>query len=537
MLGAGGFGITYLAFDHQLDGPVALKEYFPAEVATRVAGRRVVAASPEQQEAFAWGLDRFIDEARLLAKLDHPNIVGVRRCFGANNTAYIVMEYVEGESLEAILDARGRLSADEWRRWLDPLLDGLAHVHEHGYLHRDIKPANIVIRAADGEPVLIDFGAARVAARQRAHTQVLTPGYAPIEQHSSEGIQGPPTDIYALAAVSYRALTGTLPPSAPDRALDNRYEPLKGRIPEADPAWLASLDHGLVFRPEDRPQAVTAWRAGLCIASTGPFDSPPAPIDRAKIAALYVSASIHGNQRALVELRKVAEDGSVDAQVVLGRMYADGEGVPKDGAEAVAWFRKAADQGFAEAQFDLGYMYASGHGAPHDDVQAAVWYRKAADQGDATAQYILATMYEDGRAGSRDYAQAAAWYCKAAVQGDATAQSALASMYESGRGVPRDYAQVAVWYYEAAEQGDREAQHRLGVMYSHGNGVAQDYAQAAKWLHQAAEQDHAAAQIAFGRMHAAGQGMAADETKAVRWFREGGRPGICRGPVSGRYGV
>ena len=204
VLGAGGFGITYLAFDHHLDGPVALKEYFPAQVATRSDGWCVAATSPDNQAIFDWGLDRFIEEARILAKLDHPNIVRVRRYLEANDTAYMIMDYVEGDSLAAILEARRTVPAPGWRRYLDRLLDGLTHVHERGYLHRDITPGNIVIRAEDNEPVLIDFGAARAAARDRTHTQVLAPRYAPIEQHGTEGEQGPPTDIYSLAAVSYR---------------------------------------------------------------------------------------------------------------------------------------------------------------------------------------------------------------------------------------------------------------------------------------------------------------------------------------------
>ena len=275
VLGAGGFGITYLAFDHQLDGPVAIKEYFPAEVAVRADGWCVVASSAERQEVFAWGLDRFIEEARSLHRFRHPNVVQVHRYVAARGTAYIVMEYVEGESLKEILDARGPLSATAWRRWLDPLLDGLAHVHGHGYLHRDLKPANIMIRAVYGEPVLIDFGAARAAARERTHTrEELTPKYAPIEQHGSrEGTQGPPTDIYALAAVSYRALTGAPPPSAPDRVIYDRYEPLSDRATGPDRAWLAAIDQGLLLRPADRPQTVAAWRATLIQADNGPVET------------------------------------------------------------------------------------------------------------------------------------------------------------------------------------------------------------------------------------------------------------------------
>ena len=164
MLGSGGFGITYLAFDHMLDGPVALKEYFPADIAVRTDGMRVE-GSIADQKVFDWGLDRFLEEARAIHRLRHPNLVRVHRYVERHGTAYIVMEYVEGESLASILKSRGRLPVDEWRPWLDRLLDGLAHVHDNAYLHRDIKPANIVIRAADGEPVLIDFGAARVASQ------------------------------------------------------------------------------------------------------------------------------------------------------------------------------------------------------------------------------------------------------------------------------------------------------------------------------------------------------------------------------------
>ena len=275
VLGAGGFGVTYLAFDHQLDGPVALKEYFPAEAARRGPGWRVAPSTTGNQALFTWGLDRFIDEARSLHRLRHANVVRAHRYVQAHGTAYIVMEYVEGESLQQVLRVRGRLTPNAWRRWLDPLLDGLAHVHGHGYLHRDLKPANIMIRSADGTPVLVDFGAARVAARERTHTQVLTPGYAPLEQYSRGGGQGPPTDIYALAAVSYRVLTGKRLSSAPDRVLADDYEPLVNRIGGADHRWLAAIDHGLALRPEDRPQTVPAWTAAMRARATPAPDVDP----------------------------------------------------------------------------------------------------------------------------------------------------------------------------------------------------------------------------------------------------------------------
>ena len=280
VLGAGGFGITYLAFDHNLQAAVAIKEYYYAGLVTRGSSGAVVPSSTSQVDGFKWGRARFLDEARLLARLDHPNVVRVHRCIEANNSAYIIMDYVEGESLAAVLEKHGTLTPPQWRRWMDPLLDGLEYVHRRDYLHRDIKPENIVIRAADGEPVLIDFGSARRAAVERTRhlTAVHTPGYAPIEQYSASSRQGPATDIYGLAAVSYRVLTGEPPPTAPDRVLDDRYSPMAEQIPGADRVWLEAMDRGLALRPEDRPETVATWRAALANAhdaSNSPLDAPP----------------------------------------------------------------------------------------------------------------------------------------------------------------------------------------------------------------------------------------------------------------------
>ena len=230
VLGAGSFGITYLAYDHTLDGPVALKEYFPAVLAARTDGQRVEPSATSHGDDFRWGLERFLLEARTLHQLRHPNVVRVLRFLQAHGTAYLVMEYVEGESLAALLKRQGPLTAEQWRPWLDQLLDGLAHIHDRGQLHRDIKPANIVIQADGSTAVLIDFGAARDVLSERTHTRILTPAYAPIEQHASGASVGPSADMYALAAVSYHALTGKPPPAAPNRVLDDRYEPLVERM-------------------------------------------------------------------------------------------------------------------------------------------------------------------------------------------------------------------------------------------------------------------------------------------------------------------
>ncbi len=192
-------------------------------------------------------------------------------------------------------------------------------------------------------------------------------------------------------------------------------------------------------------------------------------------------------------LRVRAEAGDAEAQFSLGSMYANGEGVPQDDAEAVRWFRLAADQGHARAQYNLGVMYANGRGVPEDDAEAVRWWRLAAEQGYARAQYNLGVMYANGRGVPQDDAEAVRWYRLAAEQGEADAQYNLALMYGTGEGVPEDDAEAVRWYRLAAEQGDAEAQYNLGNMYANGEGVPQDDAEAVRWYRLGARGESPAA--------------------------------------------
>ena len=181
------------------------------------------------------------------------------------------------------------------------------------------------------------------------------------------------------------------------------------------------------------------------------------------------------------ELRTKAEAGDAVAQNNLGRMYAKGQGVPKDYAIAVSWYRKAAQQGDTFAQNNLGRMYAKGQGVPKDYAIAVSWYRKAAQQGDAFAQNNLGNMYAKGQGVLKDYAIAVSWYRKAAQQGDTFAQNNLGNMYVKGQGVPKDYAIAVSWYCKAAQQGDTFAQNNLGNMYAEDQGVSKDDTMAVLW--------------------------------------------------------
>ncbi len=280
VLGPGGFGLTYLAWDTSLDKPIAIKEYLPNDLAVRETDHSVMPKSGGNKDDFQWGLGRFLDEARTLARFKHPNIIAVYRYFEAHNTAYIVMEFAEGETLDEVLK-RGVLEESRLLAVLMPLLEGLEEVHGVNFLHRDIKPGNIVIRS-DGSPVLLDFGAARqaVGSRSRNITSVVTPGYAPIEQYSTRGNQGPWTDIYALGAVAYEAVSGEAPLDATGRVFQDPMRPAseicRGKYSES---LLNSIDWALSMEGEARPQDVASWRQSMTGEAAPPsVDLPEEPV-------------------------------------------------------------------------------------------------------------------------------------------------------------------------------------------------------------------------------------------------------------------
>lgn len=272
ILGQGGFGITYLATDTNLNRRVAIKEYLPVEMAVRQDRVSVHPVSGEYGEQFKWGLDRFISEAQTLARFSHPNIVRVHAVFSENNTAYMVMEYESGRGLDNILKERKTLSEEELKRIIYPVLSGLEVVHAASFIHRDIKPPNIYIRN-DNSPVLLDFGSARQSLNEltRTLTTMVSPGYAPFEQYAGKSMkQGPWTDIYGIGATMYRAVTGISPPDSMDRSESILHTGRDIYVTAAEicagryaPGFLAAIDHALAFKPDDRPRNVGEWRSEL----------------------------------------------------------------------------------------------------------------------------------------------------------------------------------------------------------------------------------------------------------------------------------
>ena len=352
VLGHGGFGITYLAWDKNLEKEVAIKEYLPAEFAVRQGKQTVRPRSTGDQEDYQWGLERFVKEAQTLALFRHQSIVPVFRFFEANGTAYMVMEYQKGEALSGLMRKhRGEFTEEDLLSLTMPLLEGLSAVHKAGYLHRDVKPGNIFIRE-DGSPVLLDFGAARDAVGRKSKnlTSIVTPGYAPLEQYFADGNQGPWTDIYALAAILYQAVTGKIPPEAPARVKNDPIKPCReqgqGKFSET---FLGAIDRALSVEEEERPQSTDQWRDMLegRISADAPDDQKAEPQEQGA-ATLFAGGRrpSAGGPTSLAAERSVPPEKKSKVGLLVGGSIA--AALLLTGAGAGAWYL-SDEQGFNTA--------------------------------------------------------------------------------------------------------------------------------------------------------------------------------------------
>lgn len=287
VVGQGGFGVVYEAWDPTLERVVAIKEYLPSALSTRQGDGGVVPLSQRHRETFDLGMRSFINEARLLAQFDHPSLLKVYRFWQERGTTYMVMPFYRGDTLRQALAAIPGGVDEGWLlRIMDGVTQALGVMHAAQCYHRDIAPDNIILLEGSGRPVVLDFGAARrvITDKTQAITVILKPGYAPIEQYAEmpDMTQGAWTDVYALAAVMHVAVCGRSPPPSVARLLSDSYVPLAGNETlrqRYSPQLLAAIDDGLGVRPESRPQSMAALRdaLGLDGASTGVPTRPLLP--------------------------------------------------------------------------------------------------------------------------------------------------------------------------------------------------------------------------------------------------------------------
>ena len=277
ILGQGGFGITYEAQDYQTNELVAVKEYFPDSLVTRSGTHSVTAYSGEREEHFLYGRECFLDEAKTLAEFNgNRGVVQVYTYFEENGTAYFAMEYVDGISLQQFIDnSGGRIGWLAAEKTLTEVMDALAAVHSKGIIHRDIKPENIFL-SKDGSVKLLDFGSARYSMGEKSRSLdiVITHGFAPWEQYSRHRRQGAYTDVYALAATFYYAVTGVIPPDSVDRVDTDMLVPPRQLNPQIPPQAEKVLLKALAVRPANRYQTMREFRKALSGAGAKPAPRP-----------------------------------------------------------------------------------------------------------------------------------------------------------------------------------------------------------------------------------------------------------------------
>lgn len=281
-IGEGGFGITYIGMDLNLEMKVAIKEYYPNGCATRnrSESNTVISYSSSMHDIFEEGREKFINEARLLAKCNNlPEIVSVKDFFKENHTAYIVMEYINGITLKSYLKQNGgKLSAQKTLQMMQPVIHSLAKVHDMNLIHRDISPDNIML-CKDGSIKILDFGGARdyIFSTGKSMSIMLKPGYTPEEQYRTHGNQGPWTDVYALCATMYRCITGTIPPESLERAYHENLQPVRELASDCPPAAAYAIEKGMSIHTEDRFQSMQELYSALYESENFTEIPKPAP--------------------------------------------------------------------------------------------------------------------------------------------------------------------------------------------------------------------------------------------------------------------
>ncbi len=523
VLGEGGFGITYLAIDKQLGLEVVIKEYFPNAFAMRAANSTITAKRTSVAD-FSKGMQRFKEEAQTLAKFNHPSIVKILSYFESNDTAYFVMEYEEGLDLSQYLKQQNRaLKQDEILGIMVPIMEGLKEVHRYNFLHRDIKPGNILLRS-NNSPVLIDFGASKqtITDVSKSVTSMLTEGYAPLEQYSTDiKQQGPFTDIYAVAAVMYRMITGKVPPSAQTRSyqlLSDGNDPFVSLITlnfnGYDRNFLYAIDRALSVKAKNRPQNIQDFQSDII----GKLKMPePTAENEAKdkntvrtvessgnksllftIAVLVIIGSVFGflffkdlsekdtikiseetdivqktKKRTHVSKTKeqACQDGDMKACTNLGTSFVTGKEQTKNYKKAVSLYTKACDGKYARGCYNLGIMYINAQGVEKDYFKALDVFSKSCTYGDARGCLSLGLMYEKGEGAKQNDKKAAMFYKEACNKGDTEGCVSLGYLYENGKGVEKDSKKAVELYKKSCKAGDSSGCTNLGFMYSNGQGV------------------------------------------------------------------
>ena len=566
VLGQGGFGITYLGWNLTLEIAVCIKEYFPDGAAMRSSEKSqlVFWGAGENSQSLKQSRESFVKEARKAVKLnDLPSVVNVWDVFYENDTAYIVMNYIEGETLKnRLVRTQKTLNEKECVELLTPVIMDLARAHELGIIHRDIKPDNLMLKT-DGKPVLLDMGAAKdlgKAAQNGApsSTLVVSQGFSPLEQYRTKGNIGPWTDVYGMCATIYYCVTGRLLPTPMDR-LSGETVSFAG----LSAPFAAALEKGLAIQPENRTQTMGELIAALT-ATVGDPDAKLKPVKKdsdktaknasevpkkknrlvpalAIAAALLIAAGVYflkGIQPDIVLTPQPSTD--VTAEVTETPTSAPTptptptpeltpeptpEPTPTDDnstGDSVSQGREAA-----EALTGLGMKYFTGRDVDRDYSRAEELFQQAAGDGDTTAMCALGDLYYYGYTAPADDAKALSWYRKAADGQNFAGMVETGLMYSKGLGTEEDPNEASAWaeramkrMKEGIDTDDVLTGFALGRACYEGFGLEKDYSRALGYFQKAADAGYTPAIRYLGTMYRDGYGVETDYDKALVYYRK-----------------
>ena len=548
VLGQGGFGITYLAENVFFNKIVAIKEFFPKSFCGRDNTSHLTLGTANNAETVEKLLNRFMKEARNIAKLDHPGIVKIQDIFKENNTAYYVMDYIEGENLNEIVKRNGSLSEEKAVEYIKKVGEALSYIHSKNMTHFDVKPANIMIRRSDDMPILIDFGLSKQYDGSGDATSTMlnaiSQGYSPIELYNPGTLNSfsPQTDVYSLAATLLFLLTGKTPHSASDIATDGLSLP-----DSISQDMKETIQSAMQIRKNTRTQDIENFVDNLRFAEIisqqtrqpdpsptteeTQFINPSLPIDEddqyehpstfAKywkhiLILLFVFVIL-----CIVGYVVFYDDYFISDEACISKADAimdKEELTQEDASKALKYLIKPAEHGIEKAQEVLGFCFM----ILDKPREAVFWWEKAAAQGSPTAQFNVARAYEEGEGVTQSFAKAAEWYKKSAEQGDADAQTKIAYLYATGNGVPQSEDNAVKWWEKAAFQNNSTSQFNLGVYYLfHQNNVSKGI----EWIKKAAENDNDVAQGVLGDFYFYGDYLEKSISEAFKWYQKSAEQG------------
>ena len=497
VLGEGGFGITYLAKDLQLEHKVVIKEFFPQSISRREENTNSIIPYGEGEDNFSHFLLRFSEEAKLLAKLRHPNIVRVISFFELNDTAYFVMEYEEGETLADYLKRYPTLKEEDIIKIVMPILEGTKETHSKGVLHRDIAPDNIFLKK-NGMPMLIDFGSARNAIAKESQTlsAIAKDGYSPPEQYTVNKEQTPATDIYALGAVMYRMVTGEKPPNSTQRQtdiLEEKKDPVDSSLDKYKSKYsknfIEAIRKSLNITQSKRFNSIEELQRALFSNSNSTIKEENKKENNFSLTPVFIIGFIliitlgyflnNKTEEKEIEKNISKEDNKTKILKVIDKNTTK---VTKPKTE-IEKLEESCNNGNAKDCTKLSLKYVDGVGVKSDGNKAADYIVKGCNLGDSEACFLIGkTLYSE-----KEYSQAFKFYEKSCNLNNSKGCFELASLYYKGEGVNKSEKKSIELSEKSCYLNNYIGCVAIGIAYEGGFEVKQDKEKALKLYKKACD--------------------------------------------------